>query len=174
MADDHQETVEDEEKQKRLRSIQPVILVDIIRTNVRPSDFEATYSNPSTENQRIIAIAEETQKMHKREEHPVHDVWLSIENAGDIPIRNLVIFNELFFSVIKAGESKEFILTYDYDGHKTMHVTRDKKNYYEIPVARISDEPQREESSDGFKPDEILMNYKDLDGNWMNWSYVKI
>lgn len=131
----------DKEKQEddRKKEIQPIfsVNIDAVDSHVLGTAEVFNMSDPST--------------------FPKHkNITLSIENVGDYPVRNVIIFDKYLFQMLKCNENKVIQVAYD----DSPDMKSWKKRLIEIY------ESEYERSSEGI-PMWFNIIYDDVDGNEM-------
>lgn len=84
------------------------------------------------------------------------NITLSIENVGEYPIRNVIIFDKYLFQLLKTNDKKTFQVAYDDSPDAERW-----KNYLIVIL-----ESEYERSKEGI-PKLFNINYDDVDGNAM-------
>lgn len=128
----------------RLKVLQPVFSVNIegINKQVAGTAEEINLYNSSTQ-------------IHSK--HQKHqNVTISIENVGEYPVRNVIVFNKYLFQLLKPNEKKTIQIAYS----DSPDIQRWKKHLIEIL------ESEFERSEEGI-PKWFNINYDDIDGNEM-------
>ena len=128
---------------ERKKSIQPVLSVDITSLN---SQVNGTAEAFSLSNYDSI---------------PKHrNVTITIENVGEYPISNVIVFNRYLWQMLKPMEKKQIQVAYS----DSPDIQRWKERLIELL------EEDFERSEDGI-PKWFNVNYDDVDGNEMFQTY---
>lgn len=131
------------EKEKNLiarkKSIQPIFSIDIVEINKQISGTAEVF-NP-----------------YDNATYPKHkNVTIAIENVGEHPIRNVIIFDTYMFQLLKSNDRKIFQIAYS----DSPDITKWKKHLIELL------ESEYERNKNGI-PQWFNINYDDIDGNEM-------
>lgn len=131
----------DKEKQKddRKKQIQPVFSVNIDAVDSHVSGTVETFNMSDLS----------TLPKHK-------NITLSIENVGDYPVRNVIIFDKYLFQMLKSNENKVIQIAYD--------DSPDMKSWRKRLIEIYESEYER--TKEGI-PRWFNINYDDVDGNAM-------
>ena len=128
----------------RKKTIQPILSVSIVATNSQISGTAEVF-NP-----------------RKPESIPRHkNVTIEIENAGEFPICNVIVFDKYLWQMLKPNEKKQIQVAYS-DSPDAQHW---KNHILEL----LESEYERTESG---IPKWFNINYDDIDGNVMFQTYV--
>lgn len=138
-ADREKKRIADERK----KTVQPILSVNIARID---SHIKGTA---------------EVIKLSKHDSIPHHqNVTIEIENVGQYPICNVIIFDKYLWQLLKPNEKKQIQVAYS----DSLDVQRWKKHIIEV----IESEYERTESG---VPKWFNVIYEDIDGNGMYQTY---
>ena len=120
------------------------------------------------------AIIQQLNTERMIQEYPVDNIWISIVNIGNYPVKHLEIYGEYYYPFLRPGESIELILTLDAYPRKTsvfsssngldtinnsnsvIKIIDVRNEIIDVKNAHIDDPKQY---------DHLWIDYEDVDGN---------
>lgn len=139
---------EDRDKRRiadeRKRAIQLILSVDIVDIN------------------KQIAYVPDVFSPYKPETMPEHkNVTIEIENVGQYPARNVVVFDKYLWQMLKPNEKKQIQIAYS----DSPDIKRGKEHLIEILESGYA-------RTDEWIPKDFYVSYDDVDGNEMYQIYT--